>query len=146
MTQTEIAEVVGVSRTTVAAWEGNVQEPTGQNLLNLARRLGTSPAEILYGVHQQSLVRDAQVQVDTWRAAARYLRSSDRPGVVEEADVLERCADQMEEVIRRFVEEDQPEEGEAAVDPGEHGRRMGATARESRGRSSGSEKRGSGKR
>ena len=47
MTQAELARRVGVHRGTVAAWESGSQEPTGKNLIALARVLETTPEMIL---------------------------------------------------------------------------------------------------
>lgn len=46
-TQRELAEDVGVAKSTVAAWEGDAQAPMGDNLVALARALGRTPEEVL---------------------------------------------------------------------------------------------------
>ena len=52
LTQPLLAERVGVSRGTVAAWEGDAQQPSGDNLLKLANALESTPEYILNGREQ----------------------------------------------------------------------------------------------
>lgn len=52
LTQPLLAERVGVSRGTVAAWEGDAQQPSGDNLLKLADALESTPEYILNGREQ----------------------------------------------------------------------------------------------
>lgn len=47
LTQQALADEVGVHKGTVAAWEGDTQQPDGQNLIKLAGALRTSPEAIL---------------------------------------------------------------------------------------------------
>lgn len=47
MTQTELAEALGVDQTTVSAWERGVAEPTLANLRRLADVLGIAPGDLL---------------------------------------------------------------------------------------------------
>ena len=47
MTQTELAEALGVDQTTVSAWERGVPEPTLANLRRLADVLGIAPGDLL---------------------------------------------------------------------------------------------------
>jgi transcriptional regulator with XRE-family HTH domain len=49
ITQPELAGMVGVSRGTIAAWEGGSQTPTGPNLVRLAQALDTTPEFIMTG-------------------------------------------------------------------------------------------------
>jgi transcriptional regulator with XRE-family HTH domain len=48
-TQDDLARDVGVVKGSVAKWETDVQVPTGENLVRLARALETTPAAILGG-------------------------------------------------------------------------------------------------
>lgn len=47
LSQTELAEALGVDQTTVSAWERGVAEPTLSNLRRLADVLGIAPGELL---------------------------------------------------------------------------------------------------
>ena len=47
MSQTELAEALGVDQTTVSAWETGKAEPTIFNLRRLADILGVSPGDLL---------------------------------------------------------------------------------------------------
>jgi transcriptional regulator with XRE-family HTH domain len=49
VTQAYLADKIGIARGTVAAWEGNTQEPSGENLENLAKFFGVTPRYILTG-------------------------------------------------------------------------------------------------
>ena len=46
LSQTELADALGVDQTTVSAWERGVAEPTMFNLRRLADILGVSPGEL----------------------------------------------------------------------------------------------------
>lgn len=49
LTQSEVAESVGVSKAAVSQWELDVAVPQGDNLIRLADRLGVLPSELLWG-------------------------------------------------------------------------------------------------
>ena len=49
VTQQELADAIEVSKSTVAAWEGDAQLPAGENLLKLAKALHTTPEYLLHG-------------------------------------------------------------------------------------------------
>lgn len=59
LTQREVAEAIGVSRETYAAWEADLQAPAGENLLKAARYYGVEPGEIMYG-GERSRVAEAR--------------------------------------------------------------------------------------
>jgi len=110
-----LAEVVGVHRGSVAAWESGTQDPSGDNLLRLSRALDTTPAHILYDEREIDFSRSAITLVETWEAAAAYLNSTGKPPQVAEAEVLIRCAGQVREAIERYQSGDGPRE--PASDP-----------------------------
>ena len=103
VTQERLAEELGLSRGTVAAWERGHQMPYGENITKLSRRLGATPAHILYGGAAAPDLAERILEMgERWRAASEYLRSKGDATSLEEADALIRCAEQVREVVERY--------------------------------------------
>lgn len=55
VTQSELARRVDVAHGTVTAWEGGYQLPEGENLVALAKVLGTTPSYLVEGPNELTL-------------------------------------------------------------------------------------------
>ncbi len=55
LTQAKIANMLGVSRTTVTMWEAGASQPDNETLLQIADILGTSVDELLGSTKKRSL-------------------------------------------------------------------------------------------
>lgn len=79
VTQKELAGEVGVSLSSVTAWEIGKQRPEGENLLQLARVLDTTPEYILHGSEPEP--RHFTEQVEDITQASDSTDAAMLPGV-----------------------------------------------------------------
>lgn len=89
-TQTDLAAAVGVSKSTVAAWETDAQTPSGDNLVKVARALQTTPEHLLRGNVSDNL-EQATEWVATAEGTVRFLGGIAPAGEQQEIkkDILE---------------------------------------------------------
>lgn len=97
MTQAALGRIVRVARGTVAAWETDVQVPSGENLLRLADALGAAPEDILHGDAVREPAPSYGEQPDVYRLVVRYLERVGPPG---EGEALKRDFIEVEKRVR----------------------------------------------
>ncbi|AEB06358.1 transcriptional regulator, XRE family [Coriobacterium glomerans PW2] len=94
LTQAQLAERIGVARTTVTQWENGTSNPPIKTIQRLAQTLGV-PVTIVVGDNDAN---DLKRALDKIRAPCARLRRRIHPGIANKPDMLDECIELPSEV------------------------------------------------